>query len=407
MTDMQRVDSLSTPQDLQPKDSFRGLLRLGDTDVEVRPTREHGDVPAPVSHGGRSDQIGQQAGAAEASLRDRMVPSWQKRGALAGTLVGAAALGTATGILFGVGKGAAIGALVGSIIPGAGTAVGGVVGGLVGGLVAAGVGAGVGALIGRALAGGSDRSRAEKLIEGLYKEKKITLGEAEDLRGLSNSEVGTLVSISKDEVATKADRDAIRQKVLVTAAKRGPKEAEQLKEKLLNLLKAKQLAAGLVSEKKLTETEAKGLKRVGASELSALVSISEDEIASMAARDDVRRAVLMAAASDPEEGKLLKANLLNLPPDRAALGARNVIALGHYLREKQGVVSGALRDDQDRLRAHWRSMRDKVLEEARNGRAVVWDKRGPGLFKLNELSAKAIEETRAVEPSDEQTEVID
>jgi hypothetical protein len=129
--------------------------------------------------------------------------------------------------------------------------------------------------------------------------------------------------------------------------------------------------------------------------------------------DDILQAVLMAAATDPKEARRLKILLLKLPPDRAALGARNVIALGGYLRAKRKSLFGAVGQDPVRLLKYWSSMRDKVLQEARNGGALVWDERRRDmLFRLNALSAEALAEVnmasgRLLRQSDEKPEVIE
>src|SRR5690606_11181092 len=137
--------------------------------------------------------------------------------------------------LIGIGKGALIGAAVGSIVPGAGTVVGAVVGAVVAGVVGGLVASGIGALIGHLVAGGGGRDKAEKLTIGLLHEGKITAQEASKLKGMSNSELKDLVSISarKTGITGKADRDDIRRAVLLTAAKQGPDEARRLKTKLL------------------------------------------------------------------------------------------------------------------------------------------------------------------------------
>jgi hypothetical protein len=223
-----------TTDELQPEDRSRGSFG----NFDAVPTEEHVEVPKADSLLLLRDDVvpeKAQRSSAAASLRDRTVARGQAHGAAAGTVVAAAGVGVAAGVLIGIGKGALIGAALGSIVPGVGTAVGAVLGAAIGGVAVGLVASGVGALIGRALAGGSDRERGEKLILGLHDRGQITTQQANDLRGLSNSDLSDLVSISarKTGIRDKADRDAIRSQVLVTAAKRGPDEAKQLKAKLI------------------------------------------------------------------------------------------------------------------------------------------------------------------------------
>jgi hypothetical protein len=100
--------------------------------------------------------------------------------------------------------------------------------------------------------------------------------------------------------------------------------------------------------------------------------------------------VLLAAATSPEEAKLLKAGLLDVkPPNRAALGARNVITLGLYRRANRKALFKAARYDRVRLRTHWRFMRDAVIREAGAGREV-------DQTKLRALSQEAFRQVNAL-----------
>jgi hypothetical protein len=65
-----------------------------------------------------------------------------------------------------------------------------------------------GALIGRLAAGGGDRDRAERPILGLARDGHIDQGEDEGLKGLSNAELSDLVAISaaKTGIAATAER---------------------------------------------------------------------------------------------------------------------------------------------------------------------------------------------------------
>ena len=239
MTDIVRGTSRTSTEPLSsaPEHVGQGSLRLGHDDIRVQSSTEHvAPLQAPVSHkrlGGQVRELAQRPPPQLASLRNRTVPRAQARGALAGALAMALGVGGTAGVLFGIGKAALIGAAVGSIIPGVGTAVGGVIGGFVGVLAASGIGA----LIGRLVAGGGSRDKAEKLTIGLLNQGKITRDEASALKGMSNSELKSLVSISarKTGITSKADRDDIRRAVLLTAAKQGPDEARRLKAELLNL----------------------------------------------------------------------------------------------------------------------------------------------------------------------------
>ena len=236
MTDMTSAPvnsiSVSDPTHGPQLDSVpRGSLDLGTGRIDVQPSDQHVDAPiAPLDP---------QTVAQDRSLRDRVVPRWQSRGALGGVLATTLAVGGTGATLVTAGKGALIGAALGSIIPGAGTIVGAVVGGIVGGIGAALVGG----LVGRWAAGGGGRDKADRAIIGLRNEGKLSAAEATRLKGMDSSELKALISVSKRRtgIASKADRDAVRRTVLLAAAKRGPAAAREVKANLLHLANSEDL----------------------------------------------------------------------------------------------------------------------------------------------------------------------